>query len=124
MDNQFGRMYLCSNIKIEKDLYTPVGITSDFKTLDKKVISFIRLNNINKEIQVRWKWYAPDGRLVRDTVQFDTLVNTQNDFIAVQTMYDELEFAQIEKPLISGMWTVVFYLENLLAGSMNFTLKK
>jgi hypothetical protein len=86
MDNQFGRMYICSNIKIEKDLYTPVGITSDFNTQDKKVICFVLLNNINKEIQVQWKWYDPDGRLVRDTAQFDTLVNTREDFIMVQTL--------------------------------------
>jgi hypothetical protein len=123
MDNQFGRMYICSNIKIEKDLYTPAGITSDFNTQDKKVICFVRLNNINKEIQVRWKWYDPDSRLVRDTVQFDTLVNTREDFIMVQTLYDELDLTQIKKPLKGGVWTVVFYLENLLVGSMNFTLK-
>lgn len=123
MDNQFGRMYICSNIKIEKDLYTPVGITSDFNTQDKKVICFVLLNNINKEIQVQWKRYDPDGRLVRDTAQFDTLVNTREDFIMVQTLYDELDLTQIKKPLNGGVWTVVFYLENLLVGSMNFILK-
>jgi hypothetical protein len=73
--------------------------------------------------KVQWKRYDPDGRLVRDTAQFDTLVNTREDFIMVQTLYDELDLTQIKKPLKGGVWTVVFYLENLLVGSMNFTLK-
>ena len=41
----------------------------------------------------------------------------------VQTLYDELDLTQIKKPLKGGVWTVVFYLENLLVGSMNFALK-
>jgi hypothetical protein len=41
----------------------------------------------------------------------------------VQTLYVELDLTQIKKPLKGGVWTIVFYLENLLVGSMNFTLK-
>ena len=117
-------MFICSEITKEKDQYSPAGITSDFNSQDKKAICFVRLYDINREIQVHWKWYDPEGFLIRDTIQFDSLVNTQNDFIAVQTMYDELEFAQVKKPIKSGVWTVVFYLEDRLVGSLNFTIKE
>jgi len=123
-DSRFVKMTICSGIKNEKNQYIPTGITSEFSSKTERIICLIQLNEVSKEIHVLWKWYNPDGLIIRDTAQSGMLVNYKAEFIPVQTLYDELNLLKMGREIKPGQWTVAFFLNDRLAASQSFTIVK
>ncbi|GAH14437.1 unnamed protein product, partial [marine sediment metagenome] len=66
-ENQVESIHLCKKIDDSGDLLNALDIQSEFTFKDDRVICFIRLKDIATKIDLRWKWYSPDKKLVRDT---------------------------------------------------------
>lgn len=110
-DNQIEKIVLCGDIKTEDDLLNPVEIKSEFNQDTESVICFIQMRYTSQEIELKWKWYSPDGQLQRDTGGIT--VNPENKYLDYITAYDRLSFEALPA---EGEWIVaVFINDNLIA---------
>ncbi|MFH1944640.1 MAG: hypothetical protein ABIK95_03345 [Acidobacteriota bacterium] len=115
--NRFERMVICTDVEEKKGLFSPLDITSDFNPGNERVICLVRLQEVDRDVRVGWRWYDPDGRLVRDIDQF---IYNEEGLSTVRTLYD---LFPLSPELKAGTWTVVFYLEGKMAASGSFLFK-
>jgi len=110
-------MVICTDVEQLKGLFSPLGITSDFNPNNGQVICLIRLQEVDRDVRVGWRWYNPDGRLYRDIDQF---IFNEEDHSTTRTIYDVFP---LSSDLMPGTWTVAFYLEGKMAASGSFLFK-
>jgi hypothetical protein len=115
--NRFERMVICADVEQKKGLFSPVGITSDFNSHNERVICLIRLQEVERDVRVGWRWYDPDGRLVRDIDQF---IFNEEGHATIRTLFDVFP---LSSDLKEGTWTVAFYLEGKVTASGSFLFK-
>lgn len=113
-ENTVESIQLCQGIDDSKDLSKPLNIKSEFTLEDEQVICFVQLKEVTSKIYLRWKWYSPDRKLIRDTGE--VLVNQDGRYLEAVTAYDRLKLGS--EGDIAGQWTVVFFLNS------NFCYKK
>ena len=116
--NQVESIHLCKKIDDSSDLLKPLDIQSDFTFKDDRVICFIRLKDIGTKIDLRWKWYSPDKKLVRDTGNI--LVSQGDRYLAVATAYDRLQLNP--ENIAEGQWTVVIFMNDKFIGKKLFQI--
>ncbi len=115
-DNQVESIYLCKKIDDSGDLLKPLDIQSEFTVKDDRVICFLRLKDIGTRIDLRWKWYSPDKKLIRDT---GNIIVSQGDrYLAAATAYDRLQLNLENTP--EGQWTVVIFMNDKFIGKKLF----
>ncbi len=102
-ENQVESIHLCKKIDDSGDLLKPLDIQSEFTFKDDHVICLIRLKDIATKIDLRWKWYSPDKKLVRDTG--NVIVSQGDRYLAAATAYDRLQLNP--ENIAEGKWTVV-----------------
>lgn len=113
---------LCRGIdEKEGELLVPLDIRKEFSANEDNIICFVALKNINRSIQLRWKWYAPDKSLTRDSESVP--INEEESQLEVLTAYDELHLNLQEKDTNIGIWTVVVLLDNQLIARRLFEVK-
>jgi len=113
---------LCRGIdEKEGELLTPLDIRAEFSANEDNIICFVALKNINRKIQLRWKWYAPDKALSRDSG--NVVINKEESQLETLTAYDELMLNLREEDKIVGQWTVVVLLDNQLIARRLFEVK-
>lgn len=116
--NQVESIHLCKKIDDSGDLLKPLDIQSEFTLKDDRVICFIRLKDIATRIDLRWKWYSPDKKLVRDT---GNIIVSQGDrYLAAATAYDRLQLNP--KNIVEGQWTVVIFMNDKFIGKKLFQI--
>ena len=120
-DNQFEGMSFCTQIENKGGLLAPLDPNTEFRPETEKIICLIRLQNVHKEIAVRWRWYDPQQKLVRDQ---EELVNYQDKLHSILTFLDELELSEIKTGDPIGVWTVVFELNGRMVERAAFEIKE
>lgn len=118
-ENQVEKIVLCEGIKREDNLLIPVDIKPEFDKDSEGVICFIQMRFTSYEIELRWKWYSPNGQLQRDTGGI--VVNPESEYLDYITAYDRLRF---ESPPAYGDWIVAVFINDNLIGSRRFKLVK
>lgn len=113
---------LCKGInETEGELLAPLDIREEFSTNEDNIICFVVVKNISRKIQLRWKWYAPNKSLSRDSENI--VINKEENQLETLTAYDELMLNLREKDKIVGQWTVVILLDNQLITRRFFEVK-
>jgi hypothetical protein len=117
-ENQVESIHLCKKIDDSGDLLKPLDIQSEFDSKDDRVICFIRLKDIATKIDLRWKWYSPDKKLVRDTG--NVIVSQGDRYLAAATAYDRLQLNP--ENIAEGQWTVVIFMNDKFIGKKIFQI--
>lgn len=116
--NQVESIHLCKKIDDSGDLLKPLDIQSEFTFKDDRVICFIRLKDIATKIDLRWKWYSPDNKLVRDT---ENVIVSQGDrYLAAATACDRFQLNP--ENIAEGQWTVVIFMNDKFIGKKLFQI--
>jgi len=117
-ENQVESIHLCKKIDDSGDLLKALDIQSEFTFKDDRVICFIRLKDIATKIDLRWKWYSPAKKLVRDT---GNIIASQGDrYLAAATAYDMLQLNP--ENIAEGQWTVVIFMNDKFIGKKLFQI--
>ena len=117
-ENQVESIHLCKKIDDSGDLLKALDIQSEFTFKDDRVICFIRLKDIATKIDLRWKWYSPDKKLVRDT---GNIIVSQGDrYLAAATAYDRFQLNP--ENIAEGQWTVVIFMNDKFIGKKLFQI--
>ena len=115
-ENQLDSINLCKKIEDSGDLLEPLDIQSEFSSKDDHVICLIRLKDIATQIRLRWRWYSPDKKLVRDT---GNIIISQGDrYLAAATAYDRFRLSP--ENIAEGQWTVVIFMNDKFIGKKLF----
>jgi hypothetical protein len=117
-ENQVEAVHLCQKIDDSGDLLKPLDIKSEFTVDDGSVICFIRLKDIAARIYLRWKWYSPDKKLVRDTGNI--IVNQRESYLEAATAYDMFQLSPGD--ILEGQWTVVIFMNDKFIGKKLFQI--
>jgi hypothetical protein len=112
---------LCKLIDESGELLAPLDIREEFSTNEDNIICFVVVKNISRKIQLRWKWYAPNKSLSRDSENI--VINKEENQLETLTAYDELMLNLREEDKIVGEWTVVVLLDNQLIARRFFEVK-
>ena len=113
---------LCKGIdEKEGEFLVPMDIRKEFSATEDNIICFVALKNINRSIQLRWKWYAPDKSLSRDSESVP--INKEESQLEALFAYDELRLNLRKGDTVIGFWTVVVLLDNQLIASRIFEVK-
>ncbi len=116
--NQVESIHLCKKIDDSGGLLKPLDIRSEFTFKDDRVICFIRLKDIATKIDLRWKWYSPDKKLVRDAG--NVIVSQGDRYLAAATAYDRLQLNP--ENIAEGQWTVVIFMNDKFIGKKLFQI--
>ena len=117
--NQLEGIYLCKEIDDSGDLIKALNVKSEFASGNNHIICLIRLKSVEKEIKLRWRWYSPEKKMVRDTD--DIIVNKENIYLETVTAYDMLRFNF--EGNVEGQWVIVIFINNKLVGKRFFSVK-
>ena len=110
---------LCKRVLPAGELLAPSDITTDFVFQDQDVFCFVELKNVGRAMSLKWKWYAPDGNLFKETINVP--VNENEAYLETVTAYDKLDIPQ--KKNFEGRWVVVILVNGELVGRRTFTLR-
>ncbi len=117
-ENQLDTIVLCERVEQKEGLLFPGESFVAFRPGHGPIHCFVRLKNVNQTIRLKWKWYAPEGRLYKETKE--VTVNGNSIFLEVVTAYDQIELKPDE--LDEGWWTVVVMVNGKLIGRRTFQL--
>ena len=112
-------LVLCKRVLPDGELLAPADITTDFVMDDPAVLCFVELKNVGRAMTLKWKWYAPDGSLFKETA--DVSVNENKSYLEAVTAYDGLDMQQEES--FEGHWVVVILVNGELAGRRTFIVR-
>lgn len=117
-ENQVVTIVLCKRIEQREGLLFPEESLVEFKPGDGSIHCFVRIRNVNQTIRLKWKWYAPEGRLYRETKE--VTVNENPIYLEAVTAYDQIDIKPEEPD--EGLWTVVVMVNGQLIGRRTFRL--
>lgn len=80
----------------------------------------MRSKDIGIRIDLRWKWYSPDKKLVRDTGNI--VVSKGDRYLAAATAYDRLQLNP--EDIAEGQWTVVIFMNDKFIGKKLFQISR
>jgi len=115
-ENKVESIHLCKKVDDSGDLIKPLDIRLEFTSKDDHVICLIRLKDIATKIDLRWKWYSPDKKLVRDTGNI--IVSRGDRYLAAATAYDMFQLSP--ENIVEGQWTVVIFMNDKFIGKKLF----
>ncbi len=122
LEGHVETMVFCSRVDESGELLVPMEIKSEYTSEDESVFCFIELKNISRRIQMRWKWYAPDKVMSRDSE--NVVINREEQYLETLTAYDELLLNARDKEKLIGLWTVVVLIDDKLIASREFLIQK
>lgn len=118
-ENYTESLEICKKVEIRDDLLSPVETSAVFGPIED-VFCYVRLRNVRRKIQLRWKWYAPDQTLARDTGNID--INADEKYLDIVTASDPLRSSLPEKK--EGDWVVCIIINDVLASVKKFVVQK
>lgn len=117
-DNHLELIEICRGVKETDGILAPQEPCAEFTGGDSPVYCLIRVRNVSGTVELRWKWYAPDGKLSRDTGGV-SVSETQMELYSV-TAYDVLRADGGTRA--RGEWTVAVFVNDVLAGLSKFRI--
>jgi len=117
--NRVESLLMCAAVEESGDLLKPGEQRKEFDPARNAILCFLRLEEVDQRIALRWKWYSPEHELVKDTGL--TEVNPEEKYLAVVTAYDKLDWRPDIDP--AGTWTVAVYCDGDLIGRLSFDIK-
>jgi hypothetical protein len=117
-ENQVDSIVLSKRIEQREGLLFPGESLTEFKAGEGAIHCFVRLENVNRTIRLKWKWYTSEGRLFRETK--DVTVNRDPVYLETVTAYDHIAIEPDTHA--EGRWTVVVMLNGQLIGRRTFLL--
>jgi hypothetical protein len=115
-ENQVEALVLCKRIEQKDGLIFPGASLVEFEPGDGSIHCYVRLKNVSQTIRLKWKWYAPDERLYRETKE--VIVNRDVIYLETVTAYDHIELKHQEYE--EGRWAVAVLLDGQLIGRRTF----
>jgi len=113
-------LVLCERVLPDGELLAPADITTDFPMMENPdVLCFVELKNVGRFMRLKWRWYAPDGTLFKETA--DVPVNENKAYLEAVTAYDKLDIQPEES--FKGHWVVVILVNGELAGRRTFFVR-
>jgi len=112
-------IFLCKKIDESGDLYQPMDIASEFSQDDQNIFCFVRMKNIRKAVRLRWKWYAPDLNLFKETN--DIIINAEENLLVEISAFDNITPPREGKS--EGQWTVAVTMDKEFIGRKVFIFK-
>ena len=119
-DFQVESVVICRSVASDGGLLEPVEAREEYRAADESAVCFVRLRGVSADTWLRWKWYSPDGKLVRDSGQVP--VATAGSYLETVTAFDRFDFGPDPAARPAGQWTVAFFIEDALAGRRTFRL--
>lgn len=89
-------------------------------TNDNNIFSVIKVNNVEKTIQLQWFWYGPTGKLRKKSDVFT--VNSKGVYLEYFVAWDVLENRYFGKS--AGIWRVVVKNGDKLIAEKRFRISK
>jgi hypothetical protein len=117
-ENQVEALVLCKRIEQKDGLIFPGVSLVEFKPGDGSIHCYVRLKDVSQTIRLMWKWYAPDGRLHRETKE--VIVNRDAIYLETVTAYDQIELKP--EKYEEGRWAVAVLMNGQLIGRRTFQL--
>lgn len=117
--NRVESLLMCAAVEESGELLKPGEPLKEFDPGRGEILCFLRLEEVDQRIALRWKWYSPENELVKDTGP--TEVNPEEKYLAVVTAYDRLNWRPGMGP--AGTWTVAVYIDGDLIGRLSFKMK-
>lgn len=114
------RAVLCADIVRTADWAVPQDEKNSYSAgSDAAVCSVLIFGPLSGPHRLAWKWYGPDGRIVRtsDSAEIGREGLDYDRYLA----WDRLP---LSSDTSSGQWMVVFYIDGETAGSQSFELNK
>jgi hypothetical protein len=118
-ENYTESFEICRKVEIRDDLLSPIETSTVFGPTED-VFCYVRLRNVRRKIQLRWKWYAPDRNLARDTGNVD--INADEKYLDTVTAGDPFRSSLSEKK--EGYWLVCIMINDVLASVKKFVIQK
>ena len=109
---------ICREVKETDDEFIPSDPAQSFTDSDGCVYCFVKARTITDEVNLRWKWYSPDGNMWRDSGS--VVANQGKDDLSAITAYDVLKIDQDSVP--KGEWVAVFFVDEVLLGRKKFRI--
>lgn len=116
------RIVFCKEVDESGELLEPQKPQTEFEDVDENVICFIEIQNISRQIGMRWKWYGPGGSLSRDSGT--VVINREKRLLEVVTAYDELMLGLRTREEKAGRWTVIVLIDETLVARRTFDVKE
>lgn len=117
-ENQVDTIVLCKRVEQREGLIYPGISLEDFGPEAGPILCYIRLKNVSRTIRLKWRWYAPDGGLYRETKE--VTVNRDLIYLEAVTAYDQIDPEPEE--FYEGRWAVVVLVNGKLIGRRTFRL--
>ncbi len=113
------RAVLCADVVRTNDWAEPALVGTTFsKGRDASVCSVLEFKRLSGRHRLLWKWYGPDGRLVRTSDP--TAVGKEGTEYDRYIAWDRLA---LSAATLEGRWTVAFFIDDQTAGSKEFELR-
>jgi hypothetical protein len=116
------RMVFCEDVDESGELLEPLEIRYEFVDDAESVFCFFEIKNISRKIGMRWRWYAPDRSLSRDSG--NVTINEEEKLLEIVTAYDELMLGIREKEKKIGRWTVIVLIDDSLVARRTFDVRQ
>ncbi|MHB8054703.1 MAG: hypothetical protein ACYDH3_05605 [Candidatus Aminicenantales bacterium] len=114
------RAALCVDVVRTDDWADLVRVGKTFgKGRDVSVCSVLEFKPLSGGHGLMWKWYGPDGRLIRtsDPTEVGKEGTEYDRYIA----WDRLPLSAASA---EGRWTVAFFIDDEMAGSLDFEVRQ
>ncbi len=115
-------LLVCRNVSASGGLHVADGAARTFGADAASLFALASLRDIDRRIALRFKWYAPDGVLARDSGPMP--VDPMGTYLDQVTAFDRLDFAPGRIEPTEGVWTVALFLDEILADQTSFNIKK
>lgn len=115
-------LVVCRNAALSGGLHVAEGAARTFGVDIPSLFALAALRDIDRKIALRFKWYAPDGVLARDSGPMP--VDPGEKYLDKVTAFDRLDFAPGRVEPREGAWTVALFLNETLADQTSFNIKK
>jgi len=109
---------LCREIDESRELLEPGEAVTEFRAGKDSVICFLHLEEVAQRVGLKWKWYAPDKTLYKESDQ--VVINRDEIYIEAVTAYDMISPDSPAEQ--QGLWSVAVFMNDVLLARLTFRI--
>ena len=107
---------LCREIDESRELLEPGEAFTDFRAGKDPVICFLHMKDVAQRVRLKWKWYAPDNTLYKESDE--VVVNEDEVYLEAVTAYDMISPDSPAEE--QGSWSVAVLANDVLLVRFTF----